>query len=106
MNKRVGIRQEDMYEWELRTPLVPRDAAELVKEDGLEVVLQTSSKRVFTAEDYHQLGIEVAEDLSSCPVIFGIKEIPVVALEREKLISFFPIRLKVKNIICLCSQSY
>ncbi len=65
MNKRVGIRQEDMYEWELRVPLVPQDAAELAKKDGLEVVLQTSSKRVFTADDYRQLGIEVVEDLSS-----------------------------------------
>ena len=94
VNKRVGIRQEDMYERELRTPLVPQDAAELVKKDGIEVVVQTSSKRVFTDDDYRQLGIEVAEDLSSCPVIFGIKEIPVVALEREKTYVFFSHTIK------------
>lgn len=91
---RIGIRREDMYAWERRAPLIPQDAKELLDNDGLEIVAQSSDKRVFTDEDYRQAGIDVAEDLASCPVIFGIKEIPIPVLERGKTYVFFSHTIK------------
>jgi len=94
MNKKVGIRREDMYAWERRVPLVPQDAQNLVKQYGLDIVVQSSDKRVFTAPDYERAGIEVVDDLASCPVIFGIKEVPIPVLEPEKTYIFFSHTIK------------
>ncbi len=90
---RIGIRREDMYAWERRAPLTPQDAKELV-DKGLEIVAQSSDKRVFTDADYRQAGIEVADDLASCPIVFGIKEIPIPVLEHGKTYVFFSHTLK------------
>ncbi|MEA3239759.1 MAG: bifunctional lysine ketoglutarate reductase /saccharopine dehydrogenase family protein [Candidatus Bipolaricaulota bacterium] len=94
MNKKVGIRREDMYAWERRVPLVPQDVQDVVKQHGLEIVVQSSDKRVFTASDYERAGIEVVEDLSSCSVMFGIKEVPMPVLEPEKTYIFFSHTIK------------
>ena len=94
MNKKVGIRREDMYAWERRTPLVPQDAHHLIEQSGLNMVAQSSDKRVFTASDYERAGIEVVEDLSSCPVIFGIKEVPIPVLKPGKTYIFFSHTIK------------
>jgi len=91
---KIGIRKEDMYVWERRVPLTPQDAKELADNNGLEIVVQSSDKRVFTSEDYRQAGIDVVEDLASCPVIFGIKEIPIPVLEHGKTYVFFSHTIK------------
>ncbi|HCP32104.1 TPA: hypothetical protein DIT45_02500 [Candidatus Acetothermia bacterium] len=90
----IGIRREDKYQWERRVPLIPRDVKELVEKDRLEIVAQRSHKRIFTDGEYRQLGIEVAEDLSSCPIIVGIKEIPIPVLEKRKTYVFFSHTIK------------
>ena len=94
MNKKVGIRREDMYAWERRVPLVPQDAQDLVKEYGLDIVVQSSDKRVFSASDYEQAGIKVVDDLAACPVILGIKEVPMQVLEPDKTYVFFSHTIK------------
>ena len=94
MTQRVGIRREDKYPWERRVPLIPQDVKKLVEKDRLEIVAQRSQKRIFTDEEYRQLGIEVAEDLSSCPIIVGIKEIPIPVLEKGKTYVFFSHTIK------------
>jgi len=104
MNKKVGIRREDMYAWERRTPLVPQDAHHLIEQSGLNMVAQSSDKRVFTASDYERAGIEVVEDLSSCPVIFGIKEVPIPVLKPGKTYIFFSHTIKGQRITCRCCK--
>lgn len=94
MSQRIGIRREDMYEWERRVPLIPQDARELAADHRLEIIVQSSRKRVFTDAEYQQAGIEVAEDLSSCPLIFGIKEIPLPVFEQGKSYVFFSHTIK------------
>jgi len=94
MNKKLGIRREDMYAWERRAPIIPQDAHDLVAENGLDIVVQSSDKRVFTAADYEHAGIKVVDDLASCPVIFGIKEVPIPILEPEKTYIFFSHTIK------------
>lgn len=90
----IGIRREDMYAWERRTPLVPQDAKELQESHGLRIIVQSSPKRVFSDGDYRRVGVEVQDNLSDCPVIFGIKEIPLEALEPNKTYVFFSHTIK------------
>jgi len=65
--KAIGIRREDMYHWERRTPLVPEDAAE-ISSSGIEVIVQSSDKRAFPDDDYRRLGLRVVDSLEEAPV--------------------------------------
>ena len=89
MGDRVGIRHEDKYDAERRVAITPRHAARLIREDGLEVVVQSSSKRVFSDEAFADAGARVQRDLKDCPVIFGVKEVPLEAFEPGKTYVFF-----------------
>jgi saccharopine dehydrogenase (NAD+, L-lysine-forming) len=76
MTVQIGIRREDKSEWERRVPVTPEDAALLHREHGIQVVVQPSPLRAFTAGEFESAGAIVQEDLSACPVVLGIKEIP------------------------------
>ncbi|MCX6096115.1 MAG: bifunctional lysine ketoglutarate reductase /saccharopine dehydrogenase family protein [Candidatus Bipolaricaulota bacterium] len=94
MPTKIGIRREDLYQWERRAPVIPEDARELRLKHGIEVVVQSSAKRVFTEGDYREAGIDVAESLADCPIILGIKEVPIPALEKGKTYVFFSHTIK------------
>jgi hypothetical protein len=51
MSKFIGIRHEDKYVMERRAPLTPRHVERLIKAKKLDIVVQTSSKRVFTDQN-------------------------------------------------------
>jgi alpha-aminoadipic semialdehyde synthase len=89
MSVKIGIRHEDKYAMERRTPLTPRHVKILKEKYDLDFVVQTSSKRVFKDQEYLQAGSEVAENLSECPVIMGVKEIPTDFFEENKTYIFF-----------------
>ncbi len=94
MTYTIGIRREDSYIWERRTPLIPADAADLQDKHGINVVVQSSAKRVFSDADYRTTGVEVQDSLAACPVIFGIKEVPITAVEPGKTYIFFSHTIK------------
>jgi len=85
----IGIRHEDKYEMERRTPIIPRHVEWLVKHHNIDVVIQASEKRVFKDEEFIKAGAKVAKDLKRCPVIFGVKEIPISVFEQGKTYIFF-----------------
>ncbi len=89
----IGIRREDKNEWEARVPLIPDDVRKLVV-DGIEVWLQPSSIRIYPDEDYRQAGAVISEDLSSCPVIIAVKQIPIEFFEPGKTYVFFSHTIK------------
>ncbi len=73
---RIGIRAEDKSIWERRAPITPDGVRALVNESDLEVLVQPSTIRVFKDAEYRRAGARVEENLSSCPVVFGVKEMP------------------------------
>jgi saccharopine dehydrogenase (NAD+, L-lysine-forming) len=89
MTASIGVRREDKSEWERRVPVTPQDAVELERESGVQVIVQPSSLRAFSDEEFAQAGVTVQEDLSPCPVIVGIKEMPEYVFERGKAYVFF-----------------
>jgi len=89
MRVKIGIRHEDKYAMERRTPLTPRHVKMLKEKYDLEFIVQTSPKRIFTDEEYRKAGAEVAENLAECPVIMGVKEIPADFFEKNKTYIFF-----------------
>ena len=70
----VGIRREDKNLWERRVPLTPFHVGKMTREAELQFCVQPSEIRAFPDSDYQAAGAEVSEDLSSCPVVFAVKE--------------------------------
>ena len=85
----IGVRREDKSDWERRTPITPAVAAELRQRHGIQVVVQPSPQRAFTAAEFEAAGVLVQEDLSGCPVVLGIKEIPKAAFLPGQAYVFF-----------------
>ncbi|KAJ3105261.1 hypothetical protein HDU97_008284 [Phlyctochytrium planicorne] len=85
----VGIRREDKNRWERRVPLVPDHVERLVKELGVKVIVQPSSKRVIPDDKYVEAGAEIKDDLSEADIIVGVKEVPIDKLIPDKTYLFF-----------------
>ncbi|MEN6369606.1 MAG: bifunctional lysine ketoglutarate reductase /saccharopine dehydrogenase family protein [Thermotogota bacterium] len=94
MRHKIGIRREDMYVWERRTPLIPEHVRELCDRHPLDVTIQSSGRRIFEDDDYRAVGLPVADRLTDCSVIIGLKEIPVDVIERDKVYVFFSHTIK------------
>ncbi|WP_234571973.1 bifunctional lysine ketoglutarate reductase /saccharopine dehydrogenase family protein [Rhodohalobacter sp. 614A] len=86
---RIGIRHEDKYKFERRTPIIPDHVNELTEKEGLSFFVENSEKRIFKDQEYKDAGAVVADDLSECDVIFGVKEMPENYFEEGKTYVFF-----------------
>jgi len=91
---KIGIRREDKNQWEGRAPLIPVDIEALQKYHGLEFVVQPSQIRAIPEHLYELSGAQVQEDLSACPLILAVKEIPPDFFEPEKTYLFFSHTIK------------
>ena len=89
MAYKMGIRREDKNQWEKRVPTIPRHLRELKEKHDIETIVQTSPIRIYTKNEYEKQGTQVQEDLSSCPIIFGVKEMPLDFFEKNKTYVFF-----------------
>lgn len=89
MKTRIGIRREDKNRWERRVPLIPEDVRELRGRHALEFVLQPSQIRIFPDEAYTEVGASIEEDLTRCPVVLAVKEIPPPFFQPGKTYVFF-----------------
>ena len=89
MSRILGVRREDKSRWERRVPLVPAQIKRLRDEHGVELVIQPSEIRVFPDTEFEAVGARVAEDLSDCSVIIGVKEMPAEFFQPGKGYLFF-----------------
>ncbi|KAF9112085.1 hypothetical protein BGX27_004003 [Mortierella sp. AM989] len=87
--KSVAIRREGKNRWERRAALTPEAVEKLIKETGIKVYVQPSTKRIFSDDKYRAAGAIVQEDLSPADVILGIKEVPVKDLIPGKTYVYF-----------------
>jgi alpha-aminoadipic semialdehyde synthase len=85
----IGVRREDKSVWERRVPVTPDDAAELREQHGVDVIVQPSSIRAYSDEEFARRGVTLSESLSPCPVVLGIKEMPEEFFEPHRTYVFF-----------------
>jgi len=74
---------------ERRAPLTPKHVERLIKNKMLDIVVQTSAKRVFTDQEYLKAGARIADNLKDCSLILGVKEMPESFFEQDKTYVFF-----------------
>ena len=94
MKKIIGIRREDKNIWERRVPLIPEHVKKLKEEHGIETIIQPFERRAFLDKEYEEAGAIVKEDLSECPTVFAVKEIPIKLLQQDKVYIFFSHTIK------------
>ena len=90
----IGIRREDKNRWERRVPLIPEHVKEFKEKHGIETIIQPSQIRVYSEDEYTKAGAVVQEDLSNCPTVFAVKEIPIDFFEYGKTYIFFSHTIK------------
>jgi alanine dehydrogenase len=92
---KFGIIKERKNPPDRRVVFTPEELVRLQKEHPEAVIkVESSDIRVFSDEEYSNLGIEVATDMTDCDVLFGVKEIPVDALIPNKKYFFFSHTIK------------
>jgi alanine dehydrogenase len=92
---KFGIIKERKNPPDRRVVFSPDELARLKQlHQGVTIKVESSDIRVFTDEDYRNLGIEVADDISDCSVFFGVKEVPIDYLIADKSYFFFSHTLK------------
>lgn len=86
----IGLIKEGKVPNDNRVALTPAQCKWLLKNiNGCSIKVQHSDTRCFSDAEYEQAGIEVTDDLSSCNILLGIKEVPVDMLIPNKTYLFF-----------------
>jgi alanine dehydrogenase len=94
MNATLGIRREDKNRWERRVPITPQHVSELKRKYGIETIVQPSRIRVFSEDDYRNVGARIQDSLIPSSVVFAVKEIPLDVFEHGKTYVFFSHTIK------------
>ncbi len=92
---KIGLICEGKNPPDKRVPFSPLQAEEIEQRfPGVKVVCQESPIRCYKDEEYRDLGIQVASDVSDCDILMGIKEVPIDNLIPNKTYLFFSHTLK------------
>jgi alanine dehydrogenase len=92
---KIGILKERKIPVDRRVVFTPEELVRLKKEHSeAEIFVESSDIRVFSDQQYADLGIKITNDVSNCDVLFGVKEVPVDALIPNKKYFFFSHTIK------------
>ena len=85
---------------ENRAPLSPTQITNILnKFSNLKIIVQPSKRRCFKDEDYLKAGAKITDDFSSADIIFGVKEVDISTLIKDKTYLFFSHTSKVRQYI-------
>jgi len=95
---KIGVLREGKIPPDRRVVLSPNQCALFQKRyTDIELVVQPSSIRCFSDDQYLSLGINMQEDLSDCDIIMGVKEVPIEDLIAEKTYLYFSHTIKEQH---------
>lgn len=86
---KIGLIREGKIPADNRVALTPAQCKWLKTNKLIQIVAQSSSSRCYRDAEYAAAGVEVAEDLSDCDILLGIKEVPIDMLIPNKTYLFF-----------------
>jgi len=86
----LGILRETKTPPDKRVPLTPVQCRSLLdRYEYLGLMVQPSDYRCYSDEEYAAQGITLSEDVSSCDILMGVKEVKLNALIDQKTYLFF-----------------
>ena len=87
---KIGVIREGKVPPDKRVPLTPKQCKDLeTRYSGVEIIVQPSPIRAFSDQSYLDKGIAMNEDLTSCDLIIGVKEVNIEDLIPNKKFMFF-----------------
>lgn len=94
---KIGIIREGKVPSDRRVPLLPYQCVEIMqKYPHVEIYVQPSDVRCIANKEYVAAGIPLREDLSSCDILMGIKEVPIHEIIPNKTYLFFSHTIKMQ----------
>jgi saccharopine dehydrogenase (NAD+, L-lysine-forming) len=92
---KIGIIKEGKTPPDERVPFSPEQVNFINSNiTNVKIVVQESDVRRYKNEEYQNQGIELVENLDSCNVLMGIKEVPIADLIPNKTYFFFSHTIK------------
>ncbi|HEY4800545.1 MAG TPA: NAD(P)-dependent oxidoreductase [Bacteroidia bacterium] len=92
---KIGILREGKVPQDKRVPFTPEQCKFIMQNfPGSEVIVQPSPVRIIKDEEYSKAGIHLENDLSSCDILLGIKEVKIEELIPNKKYLFFSHTIK------------
>jgi alanine dehydrogenase len=93
---KIGIIREGKNPPDKRVPFTPSQLQAIQRDYAgkISVQVESSDVRVITDQEYLDAGIEVVDDISSCDVLFGVKEVQIDQLIPGKTYFFFSHTMK------------
>ena len=92
---KIGILRETKLPLDSRVALTPKQCAELInKYPKISLVVQSSSSRCFSDEDYQLQGVKIVDNVTDCDILFGVKEINIENLIPNKTYLYFSHTIK------------
>jgi len=86
---KIGLIKEGKVPVDNRVALTPAQCKWIMKHNtAVEIVVQSSSHRCFSDNEYSRAGITVVDDISHCDILLGIKEVPANDLIANKIYLF------------------
>ena len=87
---RIGLIKERKTPPDTRVALTPKQCAHICDQyPGITIVAEPSETRCYSNDEYRAEGITITDDLGSCHILLGIKEVPVANLISGKTYFFF-----------------
>ena len=87
---KIGLLKEGKKPADNRVALTPAQCKWIMKNyPEVEILVQHSETRCYKDSEYQQAGLELTDDLSTCEIILGIKEVPIDMLLPGKTYLFF-----------------
>ena len=94
----IGVLREEKVPIDRRVPFSPLQCKRIVSEfPEIKIFVQSSNFRCFTDQEYLDQGISVVDNLNSCDILFGIKEVPKEKLIPNKTYLFFSHTIKKQD---------
>ena len=94
----IGVLREEKVPIDRRVPFSPLQCKRIVSEfPEIKIFVQSSDFRCFTDQEYLDQGISVVDNLNSCDILFGIKEVPKEKLIPNKTYLFFSHTIKKQD---------
>ncbi|HZI24212.1 MAG TPA: NAD(P)-dependent oxidoreductase [Chryseolinea sp.] len=91
----IGLLREGKIPPDKRVAFTPLQVEEIEQRfPHVKVICESSDIRCFKNDEYRSLDIEVAEDVTQCDILMGIKEVPISTLIPQKIYLFFSHTLK------------
>jgi saccharopine dehydrogenase (NAD+, L-lysine forming) len=92
---KIGLIREGKVPPDKRVPFTPLQVEEIQQRfPQVKIVCQESPIRCFKDDEYRELDTEVVDDMTSCDVLMGIKEVPIENLVEGKTYLFFSHTIK------------